>query len=103
MPWLVARQSRATAETVGLLDRGILAPGYKADLNVIDYDELTMRRPEMIYDLPAGGKRLIQPATGYRHTIVSGTEVYTDGQPTGALPGRLVRGHQPDPAQRVHM
>jgi N-acyl-D-aspartate/D-glutamate deacylase len=97
LPFLVQRQSRATATAVGLLDRGLLAPGYKADLNVIDMDHLALSAPRMVHDLPAGGKRLMQDARGYLHTIVSGTETYADGQPTGALPGRLVRGQQPDP------
>ena len=99
LPWLVARQCRATAEAVGLLDRGLVAPGYKADLNVIDFERLGLERPFIRHDLPAGGKRLMQPAHGYSHTIVSGVETYTDGAPTGALPGRLVRGHQPDPTK----
>ncbi len=98
LPFLVQRQCRATAETVGLLDRGLLAPGYKADVNVIDFDALALSRPRMVHDLPAGGKRLMQDATGYRHTIVSGVETYADGEPTGALPGRLVRGQQADRA-----
>ncbi len=92
LPWILARQCRATAETVGLLDRGLLAPGYKADLNVIDFEHLALGRPEMVADLPAGGRRLMQSAEGYAHTFVSGVEVYRAGEPTGALPGRLVRG-----------
>jgi N-acyl-D-aspartate/D-glutamate deacylase len=92
VPWLVRRQTRDTAETVGLRDRGVLAPGMKADINVIDFDGLRLRPPAMVYDLPAGGKRLLQKAEGYLHTFVSGTEVYADGEHTGALPGRLVRG-----------
>ncbi len=91
------RQCRATAEAVGLLDRGVVAPGYKADLNVIDFDHLGMHRPRLVFDLPAGGKRLLQPSTGYLHTFVSGVEVCTDGESTGATPGRLVRGAQSDP------
>jgi N-acyl-D-aspartate/D-glutamate deacylase len=94
LPWIIARQCRATAETVGLLDRGILAPGYKADLNVIDFEHLALEAPLITADLPAGGRRLMQPAHGYVHTFVSGVEVYRDGEPTGALPGRLVRGAQ---------
>ena len=69
-------------------------PGMKADVNVIDFDNLTLRRPTMAFDLPAGGKRLLQRAEGYLHTFVSGTEVYTSGEHTGALPGRLIRGAQ---------
>jgi N-acyl-D-aspartate/D-glutamate deacylase len=97
LPWIVNRQCRATAETVGLLDRGILAPGYKADVNVIDFENLRNGRPEIRHDLPAGGKRLVQPASGYLHTIVAGVETYRNGTPTAELPGRLVRGARPDP------
>jgi N-acyl-D-aspartate/D-glutamate deacylase len=98
LAFLVQRQCRDTARTVGLHDRGVLAPGYKGDLNVIDFDRLAVRRPEVRYDLPAGGRRLLQRADGYRHTFVNGTEIYREGEPTGELPGRLVRGGQPAPA-----
>jgi N-acyl-D-aspartate/D-glutamate deacylase len=101
LPFLVRCQSRATAEAVGLLDRGLLAPGSKADVNVIDFDNLALTPPVMVRDLPAGGKRLMQDARGYLHTIVSGVETYADGQPTGALPGRFVRGEQPQPRQEA--
>jgi N-acyl-D-aspartate/D-glutamate deacylase len=97
LPFLVKGQTRDTAETVGLLDRGVLAPGYRADVNVIDFDRLLVRAPRMHYDLPAGGKRLLQRADGYVHTFVGGAEVYAGGEHTGALPGRLVRGAQPAP------
>ncbi|MCU1452913.1 MAG: putative hydrolase [Acidimicrobiales bacterium] len=99
LPFLIQRQSRATAEAVGLLDRGILAPGYKADVNVIDFDGLALDPPRMVHDLPAGGKRLTQRARGYLHTIVAGVETYADGEPTGALAGRFVRGQQPSPRE----
>jgi len=89
--WLVERQTRATARTVGFTDRGVLAPGWKADINVIDLDRLALQRPRIHQDLPAGGRRLLQEADGYRHTFVSGVEIQRDGKPTGALPGRLVR------------
>ena len=95
---LVHKQTRATAETVGLLDRGLVAPGYRADLNVIDFDRLALRAPEIHHDLPAGGRRLLQRADGYRHTFVAGTEIRSDGESTGATPGRLVRGARPDPS-----
>lgn len=95
LPFLIQRQCRGTAEAVGLLDRGLLAPGCKADVNIIDFEGLTLFRPHMVHDLPAGGKRLMQEATGYLHTIVSGVETYVSGEATGALPGRLVRGQQP--------
>lgn len=87
-----------TATSVGLCDRGIIAAGFRADLNIIDYDRLTIHQPEIHYDLPAGGKRLNQQSTGYVATIVNGKTVYRNGVPTGALPGKLVRGHQPEPA-----
>jgi N-acyl-D-aspartate/D-glutamate deacylase len=96
--WLVRRHTRDTAEAVGLLDRGVLAPGYKGDVNVIDFDALAVGAPQMVYDLPAGGKRLLQPADGYLHTVASGATVRSDGAATGELPGRLVRGAQPSPA-----
>jgi len=95
--FLVQRQCRDTARTVGLYDRGILAPGYRADLNVIDFENLRARGPELVYDLPAGGRRVLQRADGYLHTFVAGEETYASGEETGALPGRLVRGAQPAP------
>ncbi len=94
---LVARQCRATAEAVGLFDRGLLEPGMRADINVIDFESLEVEAPMMAFDLPAGGKRLLQRARGYRHTFVAGVETYRDGESTGALPGTLVRGGQPNP------
>jgi N-acyl-D-aspartate/D-glutamate deacylase len=97
LPWVVHALTRRNAEAVGLLDRGVVAPGYKADLNVIDLDNLTLHAPEMRFDLPAGGKRLLQRVDGYVATIVSGRVIARDGTPTGALPGRLVRGAQPAP------
>lgn len=75
----------------------MLAPGYKADVNVIDYERLTLRAPFMIDDLPAGGRRLMQKAEGYDLTIVNGQVTYKAGEPTGILPGRLVRGRQGAP------
>ena len=89
---LVRKQARDTARTYGLLDRGVIATGYKADLNLIDFDALRLLRPELVYDLPAGGRRIIQKAVGYRHTFVSGVEVMRDGKATGELPGQLLRG-----------
>ncbi len=97
LAFVVRGQCRETARTVGLLDRGVLAPGYRADFNVIDFDGLRLHPPRLAFDLPAGGKRLLQEVDGYRHTFVAGQEVYADGEPTGALPGRLVRGAQPAP------
>jgi len=95
---LVHKQTQATAETVGLLDRGVLAPGYRGDVNVIDFDRLGVHAPEFRYDLPAGGRRLLQRSQGYLHTINAGTEIASDGESTGATPGRLIRGPQPAPA-----
>ncbi|MEN9717719.1 MAG: hypothetical protein RIQ99_597 [Pseudomonadota bacterium] len=95
---LVRRQTADNARAMGLLDRGIIAPGMRADINLIDFDALACHRPEMAYDLPAGGKRLLQRASGYRRTMVAGQTTYIDGEATGALPGRLVRGSQPAPA-----
>jgi N-acyl-D-aspartate/D-glutamate deacylase len=82
------------ARTIDLRDRGIISPGYKADLNVIDMDRLLLHAPEVAHDLPSGGRRLVQRAEGYAATIVSGKVVQQNGTPTGALPGRLVRGQQ---------
>ncbi len=89
---LIHKQARATAATVGLLDRGLLAPGHKADVNVLDFEAMTLHAPELHFDLPAGGKRLLQRVDGYRHTIVSGVEVVADGASTGATPGAVLRG-----------
>lgn len=86
-----------TARAVGLCDRGLLAPGYKADIIIFDYDALRLHEPKMVRDLPAGGGRLIQGADGYSYTIVSGEITYKEGEPTGALPGRLVRGATSSP------
>jgi N-acyl-D-aspartate/D-glutamate deacylase len=91
-------QTRNTAALYGFDDRGLLAPGYLADLNVIDYDELALDPPEMVYDLPAGGRRLIQRARGYVATVKRGVVVREGDEATGARPGRLLRGPQPAPA-----
>ena len=94
---LIAMQTSATAQQVGLHDRGLLRPGYKADINVIDFDNLTLHAPRVVRDLPAGGKRLVQSASGYEATIVSGRVAFREGDPTGALQGRLVRGTRAAP------
>jgi len=91
---VVAMQTRDTAKLYGLNDRGVVAPGMKADLNLIDLDALRILPPEMVFDLPAEGRRLIQRAEGYRATIVSGVVTFEDGVATGEMPGRLVRGPQ---------
>lgn len=87
-----------TARAVGLDDRGVLAEGFKADVNVLDAARLRLHAPEVAHDLPTGGRRLVQRAEGYVATFVSGELVYRNGEATGALPGRLVRGAQPAPA-----
>lgn len=97
LPFVMQRQCRDTARMVGLNDRGELRPGYRADINVIDLPNMRIHRPHMVYDLPGGGHRLLQPVEGYKHTFVAGVDVYRDGEPTGALPGRLVRGNKPSP------
>ena len=97
LPFAVQRHTSATARTVGLLDRGVLAPGYRADVNVIDFDRLSARRPEIHHDLPAGGRRLLQSADGYVATLVKGEITYENGEAAGPLPGRLVRGAQGAP------
>jgi N-acyl-D-aspartate/D-glutamate deacylase len=89
---VVQKLTSNNARAVGLADRGVVAQGMKADLNVIDFDNVRCEFPVMAYDLPAGGKRLVQGAQGYRATIVDGQVTYRDGEHTGALPGRLVRG-----------
>ena len=87
------------AGIIGLNDRGVIAPGYKANINVIDHEKLTLHAPEIVDDLPGGGRRLDQRASGYRYMLVSGEIVTRDDRPTGVLPGRLVRGKQAGPAQ----
>ncbi len=94
---LVAMQTSETAGLVGLLDRGVIAPGYKADLNVIDFENLTLHEPTVAYDLPAGGRRLVQRASGYEYTIVAGEIAFRDGEPTGVLNGKLIRGARTAP------
>ncbi len=90
--WVIKRITRDNAMAIGLSDRGLLAPGLKADINVIDHANLRVHAPEVRYDLPTGGRRLVQTTEGYDATIVSGVPVYLKGEATGELPGRLVRG-----------
>ncbi|MBU2532299.1 MAG: amidohydrolase family protein [Alphaproteobacteria bacterium] len=90
----VRRLTSDTAHAAGLHDRGVIAVGKKADLNIIDYDRLSFGKPYVTYDLPAGGRRLLQKADGYEVTIVSGAVTYRNGEPTGNLPGELVRGQR---------
>lgn len=95
----VKRQSRDTAVLYGLNDRGLIAPGYLADINVIDFDALKLGKPWLAFDLPAGGKRLLQKADGYVATIKSGQVTFRDGVYQGAHPGKLIRGPQAAPAR----
>ncbi len=97
LPWAIRRVTLDSAAAIGLHDRGVLKPGFKADINVIDYDRLSLHAPHVVYDLPSGGRRVIQKAAGYEATIVSGVPVYREGEATGALPGRLIRGAKAAP------
>ena len=92
LPTAIRKLARDPAQAVWLEDRGLVAAGMKADLNVIDLDRLHLYAPLPTYDLPTGGRRLSQRADGYVATIVSGEVTYREGRHTGALPGRLVRG-----------
>ncbi|HNY48275.1 MAG TPA: amidohydrolase family protein, partial [Casimicrobium sp.] len=91
---IVKRQTSSTAAIYGLHDRGLIKPGYIADFNLIDYDNLTLHAPHFIADLPAGGRRIVQEADGYLATIKAGQTIFEDGKPTGNLPGKLIRGPQ---------
>ena len=88
---LIRRQTSDTARAIGLTDRGVLAPGTLADINILEPDRLGLEAPVMVHDLPAGGRRLLQRARGYRHTLKRGVETYRGCTATGALPGRLLR------------
>jgi N-acyl-D-amino-acid deacylase len=91
---MVQRQTRDTARIYGLNDRGLLQPGYIADINIIDFDRLRIPPPFVAFDLPAGGRRLVQTAEGYKSTLKAGETIMEAGQRTGALPGKLLRGPQ---------
>ena len=97
LAWAIKRLTSDNADVIGLQDRGFIREGLKADINVIDYDRLRVHSPTVAYDLPSGGRRLMQKTDGYVATIVSGEVVTRDGVATGALPGRLVRGPQAGP------
>jgi N-acyl-D-aspartate/D-glutamate deacylase len=92
LPFLVKKLTSDTAQAYGLHDRGELRSGLLADVNIIDFDGLRLHRPEAVYDLPAGGRRLVQRAEGYRYTLKSGCVTFENGVSSGALPGRLIRG-----------
>jgi N-acyl-D-aspartate/D-glutamate deacylase len=92
LPVAVSKITREAARLYGLADRGVVAPGFKGDLNVIDFDHLNLKLPELVFDLPGGARRLIQQADGYVATIVSGEVTMSYGAETGARPGRLLRG-----------
>ena len=91
LSWIIKSHTRDNALAMGLNDRGLISKGMKADLNVIDFDNLTLHAPEIVNDLPAGGKRLIQKVEGYTATIMSGRITYRNGIKTGELPGKLIR------------
>ena len=91
---IIRKQTKDTAETYGLFDRGEIKAGMIADINIIDFEKLNVSLPKMIFDLPKGGKRLVQESFGYLTTIKSGEVVYENGQATGTLPGQVVRGKQ---------
>jgi N-acyl-D-aspartate/D-glutamate deacylase len=88
---LIKMQTYDTSQLLGIKDRGVLVEGLKADINVIDFDNLTIHEPEIVNDLPAGGRRLVQKASGYSYTIVSGEVAFKDGEATGKLNGQLIR------------
>jgi len=88
---LVKRQTSETANFFGLTDRGRLAPGLRADVNLIDFENMRMQKPEIVHDMPANGRRFVQRVTGYEATLVAGQPIYERGEATGALPGKLVR------------
>jgi len=92
--YIVNKQTRETARTFGLFDRGELKEGYLADINIINYDDLKVYKPEMVHDLPTGGRRIIQKCSGYAATIKSGVITYKNDKATGLLPGSLIRGEQ---------
>jgi len=98
----IKRQCADTAVLYGMLDRGVIEEGFLADLNVIDMGSLTLKLPWVAHDLPAGGKRLLQEATGYRFTVKSGQITFIDGRYQGKTPGSLIRGPQPSPSTASH-
>ncbi len=98
---IIRKQTKDTAETYGLFDRGEIKTGMIADINIIDFEKLNVSLPKMIFDLPKGGKRLVQESFGYLATIKSGEVVYENGQATGTLPGQVIRGKQTSEAKET--
>jgi len=91
LEFLVKRQTSETADFFGLADRGRLAPGLRADVNLIDHGRLRLHKPELVHDMPANGRRFVQHVEGYEATLVAGMPIFERGEHTGAMPGRLVR------------
>ena len=91
LEFIVKSLTSSTAEAFGMYDRGYIREGKIADINIIDFDSMRLHRPEAIFDLPAGGRRLVQRPEGYEITIKSGEIIFDNGEHTGALPGKLVR------------
>jgi len=94
LEYLISKQTLKTAQTYGLFDRGAILKNMRADINIIDYAKISVTKPKLSYDLPAGGKRLVQKSKGYQHTFVKGIEVSNNGEFTGEMPGKLIRGPQ---------
>jgi N-acyl-D-aspartate/D-glutamate deacylase len=94
LEWVVKKQTHDTARLYGMSDRGTLEVGMRGDVNVIDHTRIALRTPELVHDLPAGGRRLVQRADGYTATVVAGEVTRRNGADTGARPGRLVRGRR---------
>jgi len=99
LEFIVQALTSKTAEAFGMFDRGLIREGMIADINVIDFEALKLFRPEAIFDLPMGGRRLVQRAEGYDVTIKAGEVIFDKGEHTGALPGKLVRRSNNQPAQ----
>jgi N-acyl-D-amino-acid deacylase len=91
---MVQRQTQKTAQMYGLNDRGVIAPGLRADMNLINFESLTFDMPTMAYDFPANGRRLVQHAKGYEATFVNGVQIVAGDEFTGTLPGKLLRGRR---------
>jgi N-acyl-D-aspartate/D-glutamate deacylase len=102
LEYAIKRQCRDTARLYGLMDRGVLDMGYLADLNIIDLDAMALNLPTVAFDLPAGGRRLLQTATGYDCTIKSGKVTFRNSTATGCFPGSVIRGPQPAPLAATH-